>query len=372
MWWYGRLSVPILTAKVYRYPARGRIRRAMLGMRIAKTAAQKLADLEDHLFLLVNALAGFDSGQGAHLRHIAAELRVLICLSSGTEGLLWRLVDELHVDDAVQVHRVMNVNPRHPLSQGLRFMFLPLRSPGRGDPRLPVGIYSLRDIIKTAEAVFVAGRGVTHEDLLKWLSQQVGSAHESETVSDVLAELNAIRIANVQPFFYILHSDATLTIEVAERVLQKATADLGYQRRHPNPSGQGTPYLAEALAVTAPLDAPTVDPVGIDEGSAVFLLNNPDPAWRQAGITCTFAPYTVGRLTFQATKTADGFLEVTVAGLFVPEFTRRWPLPALDDKGLVIAITWKRPEILIYLKGALVDTIHLALPFESPSSSPET
>lgn len=326
-------------------------------MRVPKTIAHKLGDLEDHLFLLAGALVGLNAGEGAHLRHLAAELRVLVCMSSGTEGLVWRLVDELRVDDDVQLHEVGNVDPQHPLSQKLRFMFLPLRSPGHGDSRLPVETYSLRDIIKNHEAVFVAGQGVTHEVLIKWVSQQVGSAHEGDAVGPVLAELNAIRIANVQPFFDILHSDAVLTIDVGERVLRRAVGDLGYQCRHPSFEQLGASYLRGALAVTVPLAAPTVDPFGTDEGSTAFLLNSPDPRWREPGTGSTFPPLEVGRLTFEAAKTPDGFLELRVIGLSVPDFTCRWSLPKIDDNGLMIAVTWKRPEIRIYLNGALVDTL---------------
>jgi hypothetical protein len=327
-------------------------------MQIRKTVLQKLGDLEDHLFLLTGALAGLDTGQGAHLRHIAAELRVLICLSSRVEGLVWRLVDELGLDDNVQIHQVGNVDPERPFSQGLRFMFIPLRSPGRGDPRLPVETYSLRDIIKRHEAVYVAGQGVTHETLIKWLAQQVGSAHEGDAVSPVLAELNAVLIANVQPFFLVLRSDAMLTIDVGERVLRQAASKFGYQRRHPSFVQPGATHLRDEVAVTVPLAAPTVDPPRNDEGTAAYLLNFPDPRWKEPGLAWIFPPYQFGWLTLEAAKTPDGFIELRVTGLTVSAFTRRWPLPETYD-WLMIHVTWNKDKLLLYWNGALIETILL-------------
>ncbi|MDA8247835.1 MAG: hypothetical protein M0Z28_01530, partial [Rhodospirillales bacterium] len=179
--------------------------------RVQKTIGHKLAELEDHLLLLSQALDGLESGQIAHFRHLAAELRVLICESSGTDGLLWRLADELRVDDVVVLHQIGNVDPAHPLAQGLRFHFLPLCSPGHGDPRLPIEAYSLRDIIRAHEAIFGSGQGITHQRLIKWLCEQVGSGHEDEGIAPPLAELNSVLIGNAQAFFGVLQADAVLT-----------------------------------------------------------------------------------------------------------------------------------------------------------------
>jgi hypothetical protein len=103
------------------------------------------------------------------------------------------------VIDDVAFHRVGKVNPDLPLARGLRYFFLPLALPGCGDPRLPVQTYSLRALIKTAEAVFVAGRSVTHEQLVKWLSQQMGSAHEGDAISPILAERSTASPPSARP-----------------------------------------------------------------------------------------------------------------------------------------------------------------------------
>jgi hypothetical protein len=326
-------------------------------MSVPKTTEHKLAELEDHLFLLVGALDGLNAGEGAHLRHLAAELRTLICLSSGTEGLLWRLLDELGVTDHVTLHRVGKVNVDHPLARGLRYLFLPLALPGCGDPRLPVETYSLHALIKKSEAIFIAGAGVTHEQLIKWLSQQMGSAHEGDAISPILAELNAILIANIQPFFYIMQFDAGLTIDVAERVLQRAVTDRNYLRRKPSFTQLGTARHRAASGVTSPLSSPIIAPISDDEGTFFFLLRPNENEWKEPGVICKFPTQKIGPVTFEATKTSDGFFELRSTGLFVPDFTFRGPIPNVDDKGLMVAIEWDRPKIRVYLNGALVQTI---------------
>ena len=62
-----------------------------------KTLARKLRDLDDHLHFLKESLLKLATGDLAYLKPMAAELRVLVCKSSGTEGLLWRLAEELNL-----------------------------------------------------------------------------------------------------------------------------------------------------------------------------------------------------------------------------------------------------------------------------------
>jgi hypothetical protein len=115
-----------------------------------------------------------------HLKIISAELRVLVCLSSRREGLLWRLLDDFDVSDLVHLHVAGNVNKEHPLAKGLHFAIVPLQRAGYGDQRLPPLYYPLKEIMKKQEAVYIAGTGLSHEYLIKAIAQQMGSAHEDE------------------------------------------------------------------------------------------------------------------------------------------------------------------------------------------------
>jgi hypothetical protein len=65
-----------------------------------KSLETKLRDLESELYLVRRDLEGL-AQDSAPFKSLATQLRALVCLSSGTEGLLWRLADELKVPDHV-------------------------------------------------------------------------------------------------------------------------------------------------------------------------------------------------------------------------------------------------------------------------------
>ena len=81
--------------------------------RIPKTLDRKLRDLDDHLYFLRESLLKLSNGDGAYLKTLAVELRVLVCKVSGTEGLLWRVIDEVTLHDAVHVHLLGNLDRNH-------------------------------------------------------------------------------------------------------------------------------------------------------------------------------------------------------------------------------------------------------------------
>jgi hypothetical protein len=155
-----------------------------------KTLSRKLCDLDDHLYFLKESLAKLAAGDEAYLKPLAAELRVLACMSSGTEGLLWRILDELGTHDAVHVHLAGNLDRSHPLARGLQFVYAPVYRAGYGDSRLVPNHYPLKDIIKECEAVVVSGAGYTHENLIRAVAEQMGSAHEDNGAAPHLIELS--------------------------------------------------------------------------------------------------------------------------------------------------------------------------------------
>jgi hypothetical protein len=158
----------------------------------------------------------------SHLKVIAAELRTLVCKSGGTEGLLWRLTDELKVGDLVALHLPGKLIQDHPLVRGLEFMIVPIFREGKGDPRLIPGNYSFREVIKDAEALVALGKPLTHEYLIKAVAQQMGSAHEDDGLEPALVQLSAIFVDGVEPYLSVLAMNAELTLEVGERVLEVA------------------------------------------------------------------------------------------------------------------------------------------------------
>lgn len=123
--------------------------------------------LDLHLRLVEDSARKVVAGDDAYLKLLAAELRVLVCRSSSNEGLLWRLCSALGVSDSVHAHAACKVDREHPLAEGLTVVILPLQRAGLGDPRLPARHHSLKHIIRNCEAVFIDGRGYSHEQLIK-------------------------------------------------------------------------------------------------------------------------------------------------------------------------------------------------------------
>jgi len=186
--------------------------------------------LDDHLYLLRHNVLCLQKDD-AHLKAVAAELRVLVCFSSGTEGLLWRMVESMNVSDAVELQLAGNIDGSHPLAKGLTFAFVPIQRAGLGPPELPPRSYSLRKVIKRCEAIFVTGKGLTHEYLIKAIAEQMGSAHEADALELPLVTLRQMFITGTQPYVSILALVSELALEVGERVLSKAEGSLGFKRK---------------------------------------------------------------------------------------------------------------------------------------------
>jgi hypothetical protein len=215
--------------------------------RIPKTLEEKLHDLDAHLFLLKGHLHKLRESP-SHLKVISAELRTLVCFSSGTEGLLFRLIEELGVDDIIFLHVAGKLKKDHPLARGLQFILIPMQRGGKGDPRLRPHYYSLKDIIKNTEALVADGKPLTHEYLIKAVAQQMGTSHEDEGLEPVLLYLKSIFINGVEPFIPVLALDAELTLEIGERVIETAEKQSIF-RRQPHELNHGNVSLVLRLRI---------------------------------------------------------------------------------------------------------------------------
>jgi hypothetical protein len=198
-----------------------------------KSLLEKIEALDDHQFLLRENLHSLQDDV-AHAKAISAALRVLVCKSSGTEGLLWRLVDELQVSDVLDLQVATAYNRDHPLNQAMQFATVPCFRPGMGPPEIPISSVSLRDLTVSYEAVFLqtlTDRMITHEYLIKAIAQQLGLAHEDDRLEPSLFALSKIFINGVHPYIPVLVMDSELVLQVSERILDHAVATLGYQRK---------------------------------------------------------------------------------------------------------------------------------------------
>ncbi len=207
--------------------------------RIPKSLEQNLYDLDAHLFSLREHLKKLGESP-SHLKDLSAQLRLLVCTCgrSRTAGLLFRLVNELKIDDKIFLHVPGRLKRDHPLAQGLEFLIVTIQRGGCGDPRLTPDYYSLKEIIHDTEALVVGGEPLTHEYLIKAVSQQMGTAHEDQGLEPALVQLKSIFIGGVEPFIPVLAKDAELILEIGERVLETAEAQLDFKRkRHEHNEG---------------------------------------------------------------------------------------------------------------------------------------
>lgn len=326
--------------------------------RIPKTLYRKLQDLDDHFYLLEGALTKLPAVDDVYLKSLAAELRVLVCHSSGTEGLIWRLADELDIQDWVNVHLAGNVDQGHPLAEGLDFAFVPIFRAGQGDPRLTPAYYSLKGIVKECQAIFVSRKGYTHEQLIKAVAQQMGSAHEDDSVEEYLVDLSETLILNKAPLVEVLASDADLVLEVGSRILEAATQNLGFSRKHrprhivEEPVVSQQPPPGEKHFETGESELPK-------EGTVMFSMNHPHSDWITNSNGYSFGVFKKGVLSISSTKHPDGTMELTITGLKDRPILTRQGIPASEFPGVTIAITWNEGEVVVYINGQRVDAIRL-------------
>ena len=200
--------------------------------RTPRPLPELLQALGHHQFLLRTALHGLRNHR-AFIKTLAAELRTLLCLSSGTEGLLWRLAAALKVSDEIDLRIAGSVNRDHPLNRGLHIRQLPIYRAGDGPPGMDADRYSLREVIKKCEAIYVAqlsDRIFTHELLIGAIAGQMGGAHEAEGLDDALVKLNSLLIGQTELYVPVLAMDAELALQIGERVLDQAEATTEFRR----------------------------------------------------------------------------------------------------------------------------------------------
>lgn len=205
----------------------------MKRLRIQKSLHERVSDLDHHLFLLRHGLRNLFNDE-AYLKSVTAELRVLVCLSSGRDGLIWRLADELGVSDEIILETAQGVDREHPLTQGLQFATIPLNRPGCSAPGIDAEKISLREVFKEFEAIYISSitdKWITHENLISAIAQQMGSAHEDDGIEPKLHRLKAMFINGLQPYYPTIALDAELTLQIGERILDAAEQLKGYRRK---------------------------------------------------------------------------------------------------------------------------------------------
>jgi hypothetical protein len=325
--------------------------------RVKKTLERNLSDLDDHLYLLEDQLRRLGESD-AHIKVIAAELRVLICFSSGTEGLLWRLADELGVSVEVTMFVPENLDPTLPLSVGLIFSYGPIETYSSGDPLSVPRNYSFREVIKKHEPVFISGKGITHEYLIKAIAQQMGTAHEDEGIELSLLEMESIFVRGVNPYIPILKTDAELVLQMGSRILREANRSINFVRK-PRRFSVSSGGVLQGRSGTAKDYAGDFEQTGSSievEGTMAFRLIHENPDWATDNNTYAFGEIQKSSVRIDPTKRPPNIIELKVKGICGKNFTRNYPAFPCDERGLRVAISWKTPKVKIYMNEQHVET----------------
>lgn len=325
--------------------------------RVKKTLERNLADLDDHLFLLEDHLRRLNEGE-AHLKVIVAELRVLVCFSSGTEGLLWRLADELGASDEVMIYVPENVDPTLPLSVGLIFSYDPLETKFVGDSSSAPRKCSFREVLKKHEPVFVCGKRITHEYLIKAIAQQTGTAHEDEGIEIPLLEMESIFVQGMKPYVPILKTDAEITLQIGARVLKDASNRIGFTRKSRRflPVCDGESVAQTQFTNNYEGDFEQAGSSIEEEGTMAFKLLHENPNWSTDNNTYKFGEIRKSWVRIEPTKFPPNIIEIKVTGMCGKDFARSYAAFPSDERGLRIAISWNAAEVKIYMNGQHMET----------------
>lgn len=319
---------------------------------VPKSSDQMLSALEDHLYLLRSTLADLAAGETAHLRQLAAQLRALVCTSSGMPGLLWRIRDEFNVNDGVSIRYPGRIDTNNPITRGILFGAAPVRANGSGPSAISLETWSLHEHIHVHEAAFVDGFSITHGHLISRLANETGIAHEAHGVSKEIAKLNSVRLGDVQLYFSVLDEDARLVLAVGERIISAATSQ-GYCRRRLPSLANDIPSI-QHTRFSRQLDVPTQF-AKLDEGTVLVAFQVPENAKVEDRIEpVRYPPFIQGHVQVNVDITRKRRVRVQTIGLPFPYFGFEFSLPELKDDTLAIVIAWKGLSTKAFAAGVQV------------------
>ena len=276
--------------------------------RIEKTLNRNLMDLDAHLYFLYEDYAAVYGGDSAYIKRIANTLRNLICVSDKTEGLLWRVSEALGADDNVEIHAVGGFNKEHWLADRLDFTYIPFWRPGKSNVPFELVKISLRKFVMEGEAIYTSKKSFTHENLIKFISQQMGSSHEAEGVDPVLVRLSGLSFSNSSILVEFVMAHADLALEVGEKVLEFAKLKTGFSRK-------GRPKIVIPPRSIEPFSFfekehfhSSTDTAG--DFTWYVVVRAPHLGWETNGRAHNFGMSTFGGMVCSVEKPKDSCLEV--------------------------------------------------------------
>jgi len=87
------------------------------------------------------------------------------------------------------------------------------------------------------------------------------------------------------------------------------------------------------------------------EGSITFWLRHEHKDWAKNNSGYTFGVVRMEDISAEAVKHPDKSVEIKCVGPFDQSFSFRQLLPACDDSGLFVALTWKDRQVKLCLNG---------------------
>jgi len=223
--------------------------------RIKKTAEQLLQDCEAHLYLLREAFRGYLE-EPIHYKHIAADLRVLVCGTRTNKPILLDLMDEYSFSYNVQPPGAREGGPPvipqplhmvgwrdDPVQQRLTEELAEANNSGDESKMQSVAQQlaelarpvPFREWVNSGLAVFIKPYDYSHRELVLAIAQQIGSSHEDESVDEPIVQLEAILIGGVESYLLLIVDFAEQVIEVGSRFVEHMIEHHGYKAQNFKP-----------------------------------------------------------------------------------------------------------------------------------------
>ena len=91
-------------------------------------------------------------------------------------------------------------------------------------------------------------------------------------------------------------------------------------------------------------------------GSITFWMTFLHSDWATNDKGYKFPEKRSGPIVINASKEPDGTVRIEIDGPFNKTFQFMAQIPECGEKGLFVAITWEKKEVLLYLNGQHVET----------------
>lgn len=216
----------------------------MAKIQISKSDYELTHSLEQYLLELEEELGKVVASE-LSFKVVTTVLRNLVCeqkkRGGRQEGLLWRICKKLKVSDMMDLENDFMIPKIGGVVNPPKLYFFPLKM---SDPESQKSNrYSIRSVIKNWHGVYISGRKITYQKLIKDLSQQMGIAHENDSIDEYLYLLDETRLHNYPIYVYVIYPIGKLVLKLGKSVIDYAENNSGYQRvnePYKNKSGQAS------------------------------------------------------------------------------------------------------------------------------------